>query len=202
MIKNRVIGMNLVDFLTDCSTEELTERLMMFDKSIMELHQNGFFVVGDFTNIQIYDNQITLASFNNKIDYLNSGYNVNGDKKDILELCAIGICAYNNFKTFYTNKEFLSYLMENLDMFINNGNIPPTMVEYYQNVFSNGNIDYLTRYIVGNEGRKSSKSYTKATAIGRALSDKDDAYVNVLIIPSLMVFGYLVFLLFYFFLAR
>ena len=77
------------------STEELTERLKYLDKAIQELHENGYYVVSDLAEIDIINNEVTLDSFKDKIDYLNSGINENGRNKDILELCSIGICAYN-----------------------------------------------------------------------------------------------------------
>ena len=77
------------------STEELTERLKYLDKAIQELHDNGYYVVSDLAEIDIINNEITLDSFKDKIDYLNSGINENGKNKNILELCSIGICAYN-----------------------------------------------------------------------------------------------------------
>ena len=80
--------MSLTEFLSNCTPEELTERLLMLDKSIMELHQNGYYVVSNLLDIAVNDGQITLASFKDKVDYLNSGYNDNGDKKDILNVAA------------------------------------------------------------------------------------------------------------------
>ena len=65
------------------------------------------------------------------------------DKKDILEMCAVGICAYNGFTSFYTNNEFIAYLISNFDTFSHNGNIPDSILEYYQSVLVNGEFDYL-----------------------------------------------------------
>ena len=113
--------MMLSDFFKGKNSGEITERLLLIDKSIMDLHNNGFFVVGDLADINIINDEVTVASFKNKIDYLSSGYNDGGVKKDIIELCAIGICAYNRFDTLYTSKDFISYLIDNLDMFLENG---------------------------------------------------------------------------------
>ena len=177
---------------------------MLLDKSIMELHQNGFFVVGDLMNVEVIDDEITLESFKNKVDYLDSGYNVNGDKKDILEICAIGICAYNHFQTFYTNREFINYLMENLDVFLENGNIPKDVAKYYKSVLVDGNIDYMNNYFVkdtsSSKGNNNVRVYAKSTAVGKALADKNAAYVNVLLIPSILVLMYFVIAIIYLFL--
>ena len=110
--------MMLIDYFNGKDKDTITDRLIILDKSIMDLHNNGLFVVGDLANINVINDEITLASFKNKVDYINSGYNDNGVKKDILELCAIGICAYNDFNVLYTSKEFISYLIDNIDKFL------------------------------------------------------------------------------------
>lgn len=193
--------MSLTEFLSNCTPEELTERLLMLDKSIMELHQNGYYVVSNLLDIEVIDGQITLESFKNKIDYLNSGYNDNGDKKDIMEMCAIGVCAYNRFQTFYSNNEFLKYLSENFDLFLENGNIPEDIAKYYELVFVNGNIDYMNSYFAKDnvgKGNNKERVYVKSTAIGKAFADKEAAYANVLLIPAMVVLVYLIVLIGYF----
>ncbi len=187
---------SLKDYLTDCSKDELKEHLMKLDASIMALHQNGFYVVGmDANNIKLYDGELNLSSFNNKIDYINSGINSNGDKKDILEMCAVGICAYNGFNSFYINSEFLAYLISNFDTFSSNNNIPDDMLEYYQDVLVNGNIDYLNNFMYkksnnnanNNQVSKNSNQLTKATAIGKAFYEREAAYVGVMLIPMIIL---------------
>lgn len=193
--------MSLTEFLSNCTPEELTERLLMLDKSIMELHQNGYYVVGNLLDIEVNDGQITLSSFKDKVDYLNSGYNENGDKRDIMEMCAIGVCAYNRFQAFYCNNEFLKYLSESFDMFLENGNIPEDIANYYQLVFVNGNVDYMNSYLAKNnagKGNNKARVYVKSTAIGRAFADKEAAYANVLLIPAMVVLVYLILLIGYF----
>ena len=202
----------LKEYLLDCSIDELFERLMKLDASIMALHQNGFFIVNfDANNIKLKDNELSLSSFNGKIDYLNSGYNLNGDKQDILEMCAIGICAYNGFTSFYTNKEFLAYLISNFDTFSSNGKIPKDMLEYYESVLINGNIDYLNNFMYkkknenanSNQVMGNSNRLSKSTAIGRAFDNsRESAYVSVLIIPALAVLIYFVILVILFFIDK
>lgn len=194
---------NLREYLTCDSKDELTERLMKLDASIMALHQHGFYVVNfDANNIKLYNDELNLSSFNNKIDYLDSGINADGDKKDILEMCAIGICAYNGFSSFYTNKEFLAYLIANFETFVNGDKIPKEMMDYYYSVLVDGNIDYLNNYMFkknnqnASNSQVSSNSYhlSKSTAIGRSFVDKEAAFANVLLIPAVLVLVYLVIL--------
>lgn len=190
----------LIDYFKSKNSSLITDRLILLDKSIMDLHNSGFYVVGDLSDIQIVNNEITVASFKNKIDYLNSGYNENGKKKDIIELCAIGICAYNHFDKLYTSKDFISYLIDNLDMFLENGNIPKYMKEYYIDVFLRGNVDYVNNFLLKHDNGKGnikSRVYTKSTAVGRALMGEDAAYVNVLILPSILALIIIVFLVSY-----
>ena len=196
---------SLREYLTSCSKDEIKECLMKLDASIMALHEiRRLYVVNfDANNIKLYNGELNLSSFNDKVDYLDSGINTNGDKKDILEMCAIGICAYNGFTTFYTNNQFLAYLVSNFDTFSENGNIPEDMLEYYQDVLVNGNIDYLNNYIYkkenanANSSQVSSNGYrlSKTTAIGKAFVDKEAAYVNILLIPALAVLIYLIIVL-------
>ena len=197
--------MKLRDYLMNISKEELTERLKYLDKAISELHNNGYYVVGDLADIEIIDNQITLESFKDKIDYLNSGINENGRNKDILELCSIGICAYNKLSVLHTSREFIEYVIDNVEMFLEHGDMPSIVQEYYIDVFNRGNVDYLNSFIDKNldkEGTSRSNSrgaYTKSTAVGRAFSEKDNAaYASVLVLPALLALIYMLVVVIYF----
>ena len=174
----------------------------------MDLHSKGYFVVGDLAEIEIINNEVTLESFKNKIDYLNSGYNVHGDRQDILELCSIGICAYNKLSVLHTSKDFIEYVVDNVEMFLEHGNIPSTMQEYYIDVFNRGNVDYLNNYLLNhtltNDGstRGNGRVFTKATAVGKALSEKESAFASVLIIPAMLTLVYISALVVYFIFFR
>lgn len=191
----------LIDYFKGKNSGEITNRLIILDKSIMDLHNNGLYVVGDMSNIEVINDEITMASFKNKVDYLNSGFNDNGIKKDVLEMCVIGLSAYNRFDALYTSKEFMSYVIDNLDKFLENGNIPKYMKEYYVDVLLRGNVDYLNNFLIkyDNQGKGETKSrvYTKSTAVGRAFADSESAFVRVMIIPSIMVLVFLVFIVSY-----
>ncbi len=191
------------------SKEELTERLKYLDKAINELHNNGYYVVGDLADIEIINDEITLDSFKDKIDYLNSGINENGRNKDILELCSIGICAYNKLSVLHTSREFIEYVIENVEMFLEHGDMPSIVQEYYIDVFNRGNVDYMNAFLAKNtdkEGSSRSNSrgaYTKSTAIGRAFSDKENAaYASVLLIPALLALVYIMSVIVYFVFIR
>ena len=197
--------MKLRDYLVNISTEELTERLKYLDKAISELHSKKYYVVGDLADIEIINDQITLDSFKDKIDYTDSGINENGKQKDIIQLCCIGICAYNKLSVLHTSREFIEYVIENVEMFLEHGNIPDIMQEYYIDVFNRGNVDYLNVFLdknIDKEGSSRSNSrgaYTKSTPVGRALSEKEDAaYASVLLLPALLALIYITVVVVYF----
>ena len=197
--------MKLRDYLSNVSSEELTERLIYLDKAIKELHSNGYYVVSDLADIEIINDEVTLESFKDKIDYIDSGINENGKNKDILELCSIGICAYNKLSVLHTSKEFIEYVIDNVEMFLEHGNMPNIIQEYYIDVFNRGHVNYLNNFIEKNmdkEGSSRSNSigaYTKSTAVGRALSEKEtSAFASVLILPALLALIYIVAVVVYF----
>ena len=43
----------LIDYFKGKNSGEITNRLIILDKSIMDLHNNGFYVVGDMSNIEV-----------------------------------------------------------------------------------------------------------------------------------------------------
>lgn len=205
--------MTIKEYLSHVPNDEITNRLKILDQSLYELHKNGMYVVCNIADIEIINDEVTLASFKNKIDYLDSGYNKNGDKQDILELCSIGICAFNHFDQYYSSKEFIAYLIDNLDKFISNGKVPRIMQDYYIEIFARGNVTYLNEYIINNEfnkdllsdeGRNNGIVKTKATAVGKALSERnqDAAYVKVLLLPSIIALVYLIVIVVYFIFFR
>lgn len=199
--------MKLRNFLINISKDELTRRLIYIDQVLHELHDHGLYVVGDLADIEIINDEITMESFKGKYDYLNSGYNINGDRKNILELCSMGICAYNNMPVLHTSKEFINYVIENVEMYLEYGNIPKIIQEYYITIFSDlDNFCYLNDFIERkqieseNNGRGHGHgAYTKSTAVGRALSDKENsAFVSIMILPAILTLLYVSIIVIYF----
>ncbi len=184
---NKVVILKLRDYLMNISTEELTKRLKYLDKAIQELHDSGYYVVGDLADIEILNNEITLESFKDKIDYLNSGINENGKNKNILELCSIGICAYNKLSVLHTSKDFIVYVIDNVEMFLEHGNIPGIMQEYYIDVFNRGKVDYLNEFLLrhleydNSNGNNlgNGKVYTKKNAAGAIYAGEKDNIRNI-----------------------
>lgn len=193
----------LIDYFKGKSNDEITNQIIILDKCLKELHQSGFYVVSDLAELSVENDEITMASFKNKIDYIDSGFNENGVKKNILEAAAVGICAYNHFDVLHTSKDFISYLIDNLDAFLLNGNVPKYMKEYYIDVLLRGNVSYINDFLMkydngNNKNDVKNRVYTKTTAVGRALSNSDEAaYARVLLLPAIMVLIFVVFIVAY-----
>ncbi len=171
------------DELKSLSNDELTEKLIEIDYQLMKEHQNNH----NHSNYEVIDSP-----------------NVNKNK-DIIGLCIYGICAYNRLSNLSADKEFIKYVIDNVEMFLEHGNIPSIMQKYYIDVFNRGNVDYLNNFLSKNmESEDNSRSnsrgaYTKSTAVGRAMSDKDNAaYASVLLLPALLALVYLLAIVVYF----
>lgn len=197
--------MTIKEYLSHLPTNEITNALIYIDYWLNYLHNNNCFIVGNVGDAHIEDNFIKA----DKYDYLDSGYDEHGDLSDIEELCYVGICAYNHFKhhDYNFSDNFKKAIKENLNIYINTGNVPRVMKEYYIEVLQKENVIYLNEYLnrIGyfdNQeafGNAKGKVKTKSTLPGRALSNHDEAaYANVLVIPSLIALVYLIIVVCYF----
>ena len=85
-----------------------------------------------------------------------------------------------------------------------NSQLNPFLHYQEENIFINLNIDYMNDFInnkkSAGKGNKNVIAYTKikSTPAGRAIADKQAAYANVLLIPSMIVLIYLILLIGYF----
>lgn len=174
------------DQIKNLSTQELTEYLKNEDLKLM-----GFWKA---RKSKAYENSI-------------ESYQVEDDSptRSIIYLCTLGICAYNKLSSFHDTRDFLGYVIDNLEMFLEHGNVPKEMQEYYIDVFNRGNVrflnDFLSRYSneEGSSYNNKRGAYTKTTAIGKALSEKEEnAYVSVLLLPALLALIYIVTIVVYF----
>lgn len=210
--------MSLAEYLSNCTPEELREKLLLLDKSLSELYTHGYFLNGSLLSIKLgEEGELSLESFQHLLEKVNlyddiedNNYD-NGKKSNILELCVIGICAYNNQNIMYaSSRDFFRNLLDNLELYLNNESIneriDDDIKEYYRttlNNFVNGKeLDGMNSYLVNKnaagKGNSNVRVYTKSTPIGRALADKEAAFANVLIIPSILVLIYLVLVIGYF----
>jgi len=201
--------MTVKEYLAHLSNKDITNTLIYLDYWLKYLHSNNCFVVGNVGDITILENNMLKAD---KYDYLDSGYDSQGDIHDIQELCYVGICAFNHFKyvDYGFTREFIKNINDNLDLYINNGKIPHVMREYYIEVIERGNVIYLNDYLtkIGyfdkendvDNGRTRGKTKVKTTPAGIAFGKHDDegAFVNALLLPSIITLVYLILLVGYF----
>ena len=168
--------------LKNLSPEELTNRLILLDRQMLMYHRN--------------------AAYKNE---LKNSYDINADYRSLFNLCVIGICAYNNI-TLNPNQistELCKDILINPDKYITPFRIPPMMMEYYTEVFVNGNLDYLTNFIENRNkvesGNNASKgAMTKATAVGRAMAERENGFASVLILPAMLALIYIATVVIYF----
>ena len=189
--------------------EEITNLLISFDHMLELLHNNGLCIY-DFNpqKIILYDNKFTYQSFNKVINDI--GISDNMKSLNIYQLSKIGLMAYNNqIVDGRMNQEHFDFIRDNLSNFNTNGNIPEEIYEYYEEIFINGSISYINDYLVKRQqeqnGQENSITMRKSlsTAVGRAYAKEDDnAFVNILFIPSIIALVYLISLVIYFLIIK
>ena len=189
--------------------DEITNLLVSFDHMLKSLHNNGLCIY-DFNlkKINLYNDKFTLQSFNGLINDL--GVAENMKTLNIYQLAKIGLMAYNNqIVDGKMNQEYFDFIKENLEKFNQNGNIPDDIYEYYEEIFRRLNITYMNDYLIKKQdelnGNQNSNVMRKSlsTSVGRAYSKEDNqAYINILFIPSILALVYLIGLLIYTFFIK
>lgn len=203
--------MTLYDLLEELSydKDELTRVLITLDSWLEYLHSRGF-CIRDFNpkNIILYDGKLTFNSFR---DVLGIGYADNDSAKqiNIFQENKIGLMAYNHMPVDGNmNQEHFNFLQENLDKFNKNGQIPEEIYEYYEEVFRRLNVVYMNDYLVKKQVELNGSQNTNvrrkslATAPGASLAREDSAFVNILFLPTLFAFIYLMGLFIYTFILN
>lgn len=203
--------MTLYDLINELfyNNEELTNILIQLDNWLEYLHSHGFCII-DFNpqKIILYNGKFTFDSFRNVLGF---GYadNENAKKINIFQENKIGLMAYNHMPIDGNmNQEHFNFLQDNLEEFNKQGNIPEEIYEYYEEIFRRLNVCYMNDYLVkkqqerkGNQNT-SVKRKTLSTEVGRAYAQEDNAFVNVLFIPTLITFVYLLGLFIYTFIIK
>ena len=203
--------MTLYDLLEELSydKDELTRVLITLDSWLEYLHSRGF-CIRDFNpkNIILYDGKLTFNSFR---DVLGIGYadNYSAKQINIFQENKIGLMAYNHMPVDGNmNQEHFNFLQENLDKFNKNGQIPEEIYEYYEEVFRRLNVVYMNDYLVKKQVELNGSQNTNvrrkslATAPGASLAREDSAFVNILFLPTLFAFIYLMGLFIYTFILN
>ena len=206
--------MLLSDLLEQCkeNPEMLTDVLKLLDMTVKYIHSKGFFII-DFNpkKIILVNNTPNLNNFKgiiSPIDY-DPTRNIN---INIYQMAKIGLMAFNNMTVDgKMNQEHYNFIVYNIKNFNQNSQIPEEFYEYYEDLFINGNINYLNDYLESKKqeaGRETNLRKTLATEAGRALSgfqverQDNNAFVNILFIPSILALLYLIGLFIYTFILK
>ena len=190
--------------------EEITNILISFDHMLELLHNYGLCIY-DFNpkKIILYDNKFTYQSFNGLLNDI--GVAENMQNVNILQLCKIGLNAYKgSIVDGVMNQEKYDAFKNNWEDFYNNlnNNIPEDIYEYYEEIFINGNIDYMNNYLKKNmyEGNSNQNAKVKKLIGIYGESKEEDidksAFVSIMFIPSLLALAYLIGLVIYFFVIK
>lgn len=213
--------MKLIEYLNEVPKDVITERLLKLFYGLEQIHNynhndsniKGYFITQDMRDIEV--NELGTLNIYNMKEFSNVAPIINGDSEtennknwDIIELCIIGICAYNHIDSYYKTRDFgssmkfINNVAQNIDRFANNNLIPEVMREYFIDVLVRGNYSYANDYYEKNysdpkDNGGNNKGIVKvyATREGKAFAvhnDNEAAYVDVLLIPALIALIYIV----------
>lgn len=201
--------MTLYDLIEEVKydKESLTRVLINLDSCVEYLHNRGFCIL-DFNpkKIVLENRKLTFNSFRS---VLGVGEYKNAKRINIFQENKIGLMAYNNMPVDGNmNQEHFDFLQTNLEYFNKNGQIPDEIYEYYEEVFRRLNVCYMNDYLVKKQQEKMGnqniniRRKSLATAPGTVLSREEAAFVNILFIPTLITFVYILSLFIYVFVLK
>ncbi len=197
--------MNYGDYLFDQEDEiSLTDKLLLMDRALMQVHHDGKFVSSSLLDAYIIDDKIDPASIER--DVFDPEKNDKDYAQDIMELAAIGICAYNHFgesegfPKYFTSPEFIASLTDinQLEMYLNRSDIPEEVKDYYRSVFTLFDIKYMTSYLEEqqkNGGKGNARVLTYSTPEGRAFANNQEqnaAFASIISIPAVLAIVYII----------
>lgn len=187
--------------------EQLSIILLEFDRVLKDLHNRGFFIY-DFNPKKIILDNGKLSDYSFRFVY-NLGVNYNYKKVNVWQLSKIGIMAFNNYIVDGSlTDEYCNYLIASLKQINENGNIPEEIYEYYEEIILNDHFSYMNDYLVKRQELKGQQNgivmkKSLSTPPGRAFANVEDAaYVNILLIPTILALVYLVGLMIYIFVLK
>ena len=203
--------MTFYEKLNECldDKDELTRALLEFDHMLELLHNNGFCIYDFNPKKIILDNgKLTFNSFRDVINDIGNYRNIK--EINIFQLSKIGLMSYNNIIVDgRMNQEHFDFIKDKLEEFNSKGLIPEDIYEYYEELFRRLNICYMNDYLMKKQQEKSSNQNTNvirkslATDIGRAYAKEDNnAFVNIMFLPSILALGYLIGLIIYIFVIK
>ena len=206
--------MTVREYLKDSSPEELTYKLRYIDWILRKLHRKGYYITMNLGDAEIIDGELSEKSFHNKLDYLDSGIDPRGKNRDLIQLCVLGLCAYNGVTVMNITDEFLRGIIYYLDKYLACENMPEEMREYYKDVFKRNNLDsvnsFIKKYYNNKEESGKGIAYTKhlpgivpSNEFNLEEFSDDNNYTNtgyasILLLPALLALIYIVTVVVYF----
>lgn len=198
--------MKFSDYLFDDELDEnnkidLTSKLLLMDSALMQLHASGKYVSSSILDAVIINNKIDPRSL--QISQFDPNINENDYLQDIIELCAIGICAYNRmgenegYPKYYTSPSFINGLKENIEPYLLKEDIPNEVKDYYRTIFTLLNFQYMNTYLEelkkSDGGKGKARQLVYSTPEGRTFveDEKEAAYSFILAIPAVLAISYI-----------
>ena len=194
--------MNFGDYLFEQDDEKsLTDKILLMDRALMEVHGRGMYISSNLLDAYIYDDRIDPSTV--EMDKFDSEKNDKDQAQDIMELAAIGICAYNRFgeyegfPKYFTSPEFIASLMDNIEMYLQREDMPEEIKNYYRSVFTLLDIKYLSNYLEDqqkNGGKGNARVLTYSTPEGRAFAynQEQNAFASIITIPAVLAIVYII----------
>ena len=194
--------MNFGDYLFEQDDEKsLTDKILLMDRALMEVHGRGMYISSNLLDAYIYDDRIDPSTV--EMDKFDSEKNDKDQAQDIMELAAIGICAYNRFgeyegfPKYFTSPEFIASLMDNIEMYLQREDMPEEIKNYYRSVFTLLDIKYLSNYLEDqqkNGGKGNARVLTYSTPEGRAFANNQEqnAFASIITIPAVLAIVYII----------
>lgn len=196
---------------TDFDLDFILNTIYSLDSQMKQIHKRGYCLKCISLSNIVFDeySNITFSDFYKITDSDDIIIDIN----DFNNMC-MGLFVLNNSKQMgcYSDISYFDYsvLAKRDREFIYKNYvairsvIPRDLVEYYDSLSTNLEIRYLTDFIKVNDINESNKNNTrtlvKATAVGRALADKENniaAFAAVLVYPVLAFCGILLIILTY-----
>jgi len=193
------------DYLFDSEQEEeldLKDKLLLMDRALIEVHQNRMYVSSNLLDALIVDNKIlpssmTFASFEDNESLEKA------QAQDIMELGAIGICAYNRFgeyegyPKYFVEPSFVNGLLNDVETYLKREGIPDDVKDYYRTIFTLLNFKYMTNYFAELQkgGKGNARVLVYSTPEGRAFANKEnnsDGFTSIIAIPVILSIIYIV----------
>lgn len=196
--------MNYGDYLFETDDEiSLTDKLLLMDRALMQVHHDGKFVSSNLLDAYIINDKIDPSSIES--DVFDPEKNDKDYAQDIMELAAIGICAYNRFgesegiPKYFTSPEFIASLTDinQLEMYLNRADIPEEVKNYYRSVFTLFDIKYMTNYLMeqqknGGKGTEMVKSYSTPEGRAFANNQEQNGFAPIISIPAVLAIVYII----------